>query len=99
MSRDLPAKVLNGKKRGFNVPIPRWLGHELRDVVHDVLAPERLRAVGFFNPEVVGAMIRDHEIKRGDYSRNIWCLLMFMLWHEEYARCPQANAQADRQLG
>jgi asparagine synthase (glutamine-hydrolysing) len=87
MSRDLPANVLKGKKRGFNVPIPAWLAHELCDLVHDVLAPARLKDVGLFCPEAVTAMIRDHELKRMDYSRNIWCLLVFMLWHEEYARC------------
>jgi asparagine synthase (glutamine-hydrolysing) len=99
MSRDLPAKVLNGKKRGFNVPIPTWLAHELRDLVHEVLAPQRLKDVGFFRPEAVAAMIRDHELMRFDYSRNIWCLLIFMLWHEEYARCPGANMQTELKLG
>lgn len=95
MSRDLPAKVLHGKKRGFNVPIPSWLNHELRDLVHEVLGPERLKDVGFFNPEVVASMVSEHELKRVDYSRNIWCLLIFMLWHEEYATRRRANTQAD----
>lgn len=93
MSRDLPAKILHGKKRGFNVPIPSWLGHELRGLVHEVLAPERLKNVGFFKPEAVATMIREHELKRVDYSRNIWCLLLFMLWHREYASPARANAQ------
>lgn len=92
MSRHLPAKVLNGKKRGFNVPMPGWLRHELRDMVHDVLGPQRLKQAGFFNPEAVAAMIRDHELMRVDYSRNIWCLLVFMLWHDEYVRDPQVAA-------
>lgn len=92
MSRDLPAKVLNGKKRGFNVPMPSWLRHELRDVVHEVLGPQRLKEAGFFRPEAVAAMIRDHEGMRIDYSRNIWCLLVFMLWHDEYVRHPQVAA-------
>jgi asparagine synthase (glutamine-hydrolysing) len=93
MTRELPSKVLNGKKRGFNVPIPSWLGGDLRDLVHDVLAPERLKNVGFFDPGAVGAMIREHELRRIDYSRNIWCLLVFMLWHEEYADCSRVNVQ------
>ncbi len=93
MSRELPAKVLNGKKRGFNVPIAGWLRQELRDLVHEVLGPQRLKETGFFRPEAVAAMIRDHELMRVDYSRNIWCLLVFMLWHDEYVRCPRVNVQ------
>jgi asparagine synthase (glutamine-hydrolysing) len=92
MFRHLPAKILNGRKRGFNVPIPVWLRHELRDVVHEVLGPRRLKQAGFFNPEAVSLMIRDHELMRVDYSRNIWGLLVFMLWYEEYARRPRVDA-------
>jgi asparagine synthase (glutamine-hydrolysing) len=96
MSRDLPSSVLNGKKRGFNVPIPGWLAHELRDLVHDILAPKRIKDIGLFRPETVATMIRDHELMRVDYSRNIWCLLIFMLWHQEYAGCQTAGAQPER---
>jgi asparagine synthase (glutamine-hydrolysing) len=92
MSRHLPAKVLNGKKRGFNVPIPGWLRHELRDMVHEVLGPQSLKQAGLFSPEIVSRMIRDHELMRVDYSRNIWCLLVFMLWYREYQR-PRGNAE------
>jgi asparagine synthase (glutamine-hydrolysing) len=99
MSRELPGKILRGKKRGFNVPIPSWLNHELRELVHEVLAPERLKQVGFFKPEVVATMIQDHELRRVDYSRNIWGLLIFMLWHEEYAACPRANETAELKHG
>jgi asparagine synthase (glutamine-hydrolysing) len=99
MSRHLPDKILNGKKRGFNVPIAGWLRHELRDLVHEMLGPRRLKETGFFNPEAVSSIVRDHELMRVDYSRNIWCLLVFMLWHEEYARCPWVNTHPELKLG
>jgi asparagine synthase (glutamine-hydrolysing) len=89
MSGHLPSEVLKGKKRGFNVPVPIWLRHELRDLVHDVLGPRRLKETGFFSSEAVSAIIRDHELKRVDYSRNIWCLLVFMLWYGAYVRGSQ----------
>ncbi len=84
MADHLPPAILKSKKRGFNVPIPVWLCGELRDLVHDVLHPRRLRDTGFFNPTVVSQCIRDHEAGRADYSRNIWGLMIFMLWHEQY---------------
>jgi asparagine synthase (glutamine-hydrolysing) len=95
MSRDLPAEILHGKKRGFNVPIPGWLNHELRDLIHEVLARDRLKDVGFFKAEAVAGMVRDHELRRVDYSRNIWCLLIFMLWHEAYARRGPVDARPE----
>jgi asparagine synthase (glutamine-hydrolysing) len=91
MARHLPAKVLKGKKRGFNVPVPIWLRHELRDLVHDVLGQRRLKDVGIFKPETVSAIVRAHEELRMDYSRNIWGLLIFMLWYEEYVQPPKSK--------
>ena len=89
----LPERVVRGRKRGFNVPIPRWLAGELRDVVHDVLSSRRIREAGFFRPSVVERLIREHETRQVDWSRNLWGLLVFGLWHEEYvarAERPQA---------
>jgi asparagine synthase (glutamine-hydrolysing) len=90
MSRHLPKQVLQGKKRGFNVPIPVWLGRDLRDFVHDVLSPQRIKEAGFFNSKTVYTLMRDHEEMHMDYSRNIWSLLIFTLWYDEYIRRPQA---------
>ncbi len=82
----LPPGVVGGPKRGFNVPIPVWLSGELRDLVHDVLSPKRVREAGFFDPAAVTALVEDHERRRHDRSRPVWSLLMFTLWCEEFLR-------------
>ena len=88
MSRHLPKQILKGKKQGFNVPIPMWLRCELRELVHDTLSPARIKEVGFFNPDAVSAIIRAHEQMHMDMSRNIWGLMVFMQWYDEYCRQP-----------
>jgi asparagine synthase (glutamine-hydrolysing) len=88
ISRLLPAQVLKRKKTGFNVPIPMWLRRELREMMHDTLSPTRVKEVGFFNPDAVSALMRDHEEMRVDLSRNLWGLLVFMQWYNEYCRQP-----------
>lgn len=93
MARQLPDLVLKGKKRGFNVPIPVWLRGELREMVHDVLHPRRIKETGFFNETVVSQLIHDHEAGHADYSRNIWGLMIFMLWHEQYISSPRVDLQ------
>jgi len=93
MARHLPTKIVRGKKRGFNVPIPLWLRHELRDLVYDVLSPRRIKQSGFFEPSAVAALVRDHDEKRADYSRNIWGLLIFMLWYDAYVRPSPAESR------
>lgn len=80
----LPERILRGKKQGFNVPVPSWLLQELRDLVHDTLAPDRVQKTGLWNPQYVSRLIYEHEQRKHDWSRNIWCLLIFQLWYDKY---------------
>ncbi|HEV8441084.1 MAG TPA: asparagine synthase (glutamine-hydrolyzing) [Methylomirabilota bacterium] len=95
MAHRLPGKILNRKKGGFNVPVPAWLRHDLREYVRDVLSEKRLREQGFFNPRYVHQLIQDHAELKADYSRNIWGLLIFALWHEQYAGGAVEGAAAE----
>src|SRR5439155_1675745 len=56
----LPRSVLRGPKRGFNVPMPRWLARDLQEFVRDTLSPERIAANGVFRPETVTRLIDEH---------------------------------------
>jgi asparagine synthase (glutamine-hydrolysing) len=89
MAQSLPRQIVKGKKRGFNVPIAAWLRRELREVVHETLGSRRIEEMGLFRPEAVAKLIQDHEGKRVDVSRQLWGLLMLMLWHEEQQRRPR----------
>lgn len=82
MGKILPRQILKKPKRGFNVPISRWLKDELRPMLHDYLAPGLVRRQGFFRPEIVNRLIRDHLSGRADYGRNLWALLNYTIWHE-----------------
>jgi asparagine synthase (glutamine-hydrolysing) len=93
MADVLPRATVRGRKRGFNVPIPVWLAGPLRELVHDVLSDKRVREAGFFDPAAVSALLGTHEARRADVSRNIWSLLVFTLWSEEYLR-PTAGVAA-----
>lgn len=83
-ARVLPQEILRRRKAGFHVPIPRWIKTDLRDMVHEHLSPRTIADQGFFDARVVGEMLDAHWRSRQDYSRSIWNLLMFSLWHQRY---------------
>jgi asparagine synthase (glutamine-hydrolysing) len=87
-ARLLPKEILRRPKAGFTIPVSVWLKNELRDMVSDYLSPSRVADQGLFRAEVVEEMLNAHWAGRHDYSRNIWNLLMFSLWHERYAASP-----------
>jgi asparagine synthase (glutamine-hydrolysing) len=79
----LPPEIPRGRKRGFNVPIGRWLRQDLRGVLRDHLGPSILKHQEFFDPSAVDTIVRLHEEGRVDYSRHLWGLLMFSMWNEQ----------------
>ena len=93
MEDRLPHETLHGPKQGFNVPIPSWIVGPLRERVRDTLAPERIRQTGFFDPDAVQRLIRAHESKERDHSRDIWTLLMFQTWYDALSQSTPGEAR------
>ncbi|HXJ35641.1 MAG TPA: asparagine synthase (glutamine-hydrolyzing) [Candidatus Eisenbacteria bacterium] len=83
MASRLPASVVGGKKRGFNVPMPGWLAGELRDFTRDTLSPARVRAQGLFEPQAVTRLIDEHVRLAADHSRALWTLLVLSVWMDD----------------
>jgi len=80
----LPRDIVHRPKAGFHVPIPAWLKGELRPLLTDVLAPERVRRQGVFDPAAVEALVRAHLDGRRNLSRELWGLMMFGLWYDRH---------------
>jgi len=91
MADRLPPEVVNGKKRGFNVPMPSWLAGNLRDFTRDVLSPQRVRRQGLFRPAAIERLVADHLARRRDFSRAIWTLLVLSVWQDEILRGAPPN--------
>jgi asparagine synthase (glutamine-hydrolysing) len=78
----LPASILKRPKKGFGIPVARWLRGPLAPLLDRLLATDRLRAQGLFRPEEVARRIREHRDGVRDHRKPLWTLLMFQLWHE-----------------
>ena len=77
--RYVPEEILDRPKMGFGIPRARWLRHELKDVVHDVLLGTTASQRGWFNPAAVAAIV-DQNQKGVDKDSILWPLLMIELW-------------------
>jgi asparagine synthase (glutamine-hydrolysing) len=77
----LPRKIVYRQKRGFTVPIASWIRNELRSLVIETLAEDKLKRQGFFNPAFVHQMLREHLEGRADHRKALWTLLCFQLWY------------------
>ena len=84
VERILPKEIVHRKKKGFGIPIAKWIKKDLKGLFQDALAPEKIRSEGFFQPEYVRTLLRDHLDGRKDNRKPLWTLLMFELWLQEY---------------
>ena len=80
----LPEAIIKRRKKGFGIPISKWLGGELKDFMLDHLAERRIKSQGYFNYSYVKRLIDDHLKKKKDNRKPLWTLLIFQIWHERY---------------
>ena len=78
----LPDAVLDRPKKGFGIPVARWLRGPLAPLLDDLLGPDRLKTQGLFRPETVARRIREHREGVRDHRKPLWTLLMFQLWYD-----------------
>ncbi|MBL8331303.1 MAG: asparagine synthase (glutamine-hydrolyzing) [Rubrivivax sp.] len=82
--RLLPAALLDKPKQGFAIPVARWLRHELRERMADVLASRSLRERGLFRPEGLQRCFARHLTGQQDHSEMLWLVLTYETWARRF---------------
>ena len=80
----LPRNILKRPKKGFGIPIAQWLKGSLNPLMKDLLSPERLKSQGLFDEQTVWRLIREHEQNVASHHKQLWTLLVFQLWYENF---------------
>jgi asparagine synthase (glutamine-hydrolysing) len=80
----LPPAILNRPKKGFGIPVARWLRGPLSGLLEQLLGRERLERQGLFRPDEVALRIHEHQQGICDHRKPLWTLLMFQLWYDHW---------------
>ena len=85
--RRVPKEMMERPKKGFSIPISKWLmDKELRDWAENLLDKDKIRQQGILDADVVEKIWRDFT-DRGIFRVQIWYILMFQQWYYgEYLR-------------
>ena len=76
----LPAEVINKPKQGFMAPLADWLKQDLKPYALDVLSRDNIRKRGYFDPDYIQGMLRQHFSGKAIFTHQIWALLILELW-------------------
>ena len=78
--RYVPKEMMDRPKKGFSIPIMKWLKEpELRAWAEALIDRKTLEQQGVLNPDVVWRIWKDY-IENDNWRIQIWYILMFQSW-------------------
>jgi asparagine synthase (glutamine-hydrolysing) len=85
----MPKELLDRPKRGFGVPIEKWLRTLLNHRLKEYSRKEVLERQGIFHPSRTEKFIDDvlsaGKAKRGyNFSKTAWSFFVFQQWYSKY---------------
>lgn len=85
IKKEIPAEMIERPKKGFSVPLNKWLTDDLAAVINQYTNEKYIKNQNIFNFEKID-FIKKERIR--NYSSTLdsvlWSLFMFQLWYEEY---------------
>lgn len=81
---ELPAGHFDRPKKGFGIPVARWLCGPLAPLAEELLSPASLARAPYLDPEPIRRLWKEHRERRADHRKPLWTLLCFLSWVERW---------------
>ena len=80
----LPGALINQPKRGFEIPLKKWIDNELKEIVFDYLSSDKNFYSNFVQPKFVKDIL-NKKIRIADEKRAkiLWTLLSLEVWYKK----------------
>jgi asparagine synthase (glutamine-hydrolysing) len=88
LRRRLAPEILDRPKKGFGIPLAKWLRGGLRPLAEELLSERALREGGVFRPQAVRALWDEHQRGARDNRKELWTLLCFQHWQRRTGAAP-----------
>ena len=80
----IPDQLLRRPKKGFGIPISRWIRKELRDRFRTGLVDDWPPALGFLDASHIKSLLDRHIEGSRDFGKELWALFMLRGWVREW---------------
>lgn len=84
MHGKLPQSIIDRKKKGFGIPLSRWLRYDMNALMHELLSSAALKKSDVFSGPAVQRLIDEHESGTRDNRKKLWTLMVFQMWHNAW---------------
>ena len=87
--REVPRELIGREKRGFAVPVEKWMREDLDGIRERFFRKEYIEKQGIFSYSVIRRILVGFESGRNpNYAKELWTLYAFQLWHARYLGDP-----------
>ncbi|KAB7530500.1 asparagine synthase (glutamine-hydrolyzing) [Flagellimonas olearia] len=80
----IPETIFNQPKKGFSIPLAKWIREDLKDEFKNTLNDDFLTRVPNLNVSKCKSILDEHFTGQADHSANIWKLYMLAKWYTMY---------------
>lgn len=84
MVNKLPREIVYRPKKGFGVPLARWLKNELKDACNELLSEDNIKKSGCFNYAYINKLKQDHFSGKKDNRKQLWTLMVWQMWYDKW---------------
>jgi len=82
----LPEKIIRRPKKGFGIPLAKWIKSDLKQLFEETLSPDRISRGGLFHPAYVQRLLAEHLHRQKDHRKLLWTLFVFEAWRQKEKR-------------
>jgi asparagine synthase (glutamine-hydrolysing) len=79
----VPQSILNRPKKGFDLPVDRWMREDLASMAQDILLDRTASQRGLFNKKAISDLLEQHRAGESR-GKQIWTLMMLEQWFRTF---------------
>jgi asparagine synthase (glutamine-hydrolysing) len=91
----LPENIIKRPKKGFGIPVAKWLKGDFKVLVDELLEEGYVRRQGIFEWSYLSRLLDDHYEGRADRRKELWTLIMFQRWWHKFFNSPTTSSSCD----
>jgi asparagine synthase (glutamine-hydrolysing) len=82
-AKALPSEISERPKKGFGMPVAKWIKSELREGFEAVFSESPAYSSGFFRQDKINSLYREHINGQADHRKLLWPVFVFENWYSK----------------
>jgi asparagine synthase (glutamine-hydrolysing) len=84
----LPERIVHRRKKGFGIPVARWVRIELLDLFRNALIDDFPKSLPMFDRQAICTLWDAHLRRRANHYKELWALFMLAQWAKQALEQP-----------